>query len=290
MVRGYKKETVDLPNLNLIDNDEFDESGELVSLLKGCGHQAGQDLIVCYGDVLFNKYIVQILAESEDALAVAIDTNWIESANRHRQADYARCSMPHSRDRFRRGSHFERSAEMAPANIHGEWMGFIKISAEESALSGTGCREMLRNDDLRRAKLPDLLNLLVENLAGRYRYFIPLGIGLTLTLWTMSSMPGISKGSLDYDKSRVLCRGGKISVSVSGPVCPVPTWKAVHQLCDRRSGQRYVAAANEGMPLPSRRVHRLAAYRHRHVSKLRIGQCGKPADIAHPIPSGSPSC
>ena len=165
VVRGYKKETVDLPNLNLIDNDEFDESGELVSLLKGLrGIQPEQDLIVCYGDVLFNKYIVQILAESEDALAVAIDTNWIESANRHRQADYARCSMPHSRESFSARVTLKHvSAEMAPASIHGEWMGFIKIGADEITAVGELVEDMLRSADRKRAKLPDLLNLLVEN-------------------------------------------------------------------------------------------------------------------------------
>lgn len=165
VVRGYKKETVDLPNLNLIDNDEYEDSGELVSLLKGLqGIRQDQDLIVSYGDVLFNKYIVQMLAESEVALAVAIDTNWIESANRHRQADYARCSMPHSRESFSARVTLERiGVDIPPANIHGEWMGFIKISSEEIGTLMKVVEQMLGNDDLRRAKLPDLLNLLVES-------------------------------------------------------------------------------------------------------------------------------
>ncbi|MCB1752805.1 MAG: phosphoenolpyruvate mutase [Gammaproteobacteria bacterium] len=165
VVRGYKKETVDLPNLNLIDNDEFEDSGELLSLLKGLrGVRPDQDLIVCYGDVLFNKYIVQILAESEDALAIAIDTNWIESANRHRQADYAHCSMPHSREAFSARVTLEHiGADIAPTGIHGEWMGFIKISADEIAAVVAVVEEMLRDAAMRRAKLPDLLNLLVAS-------------------------------------------------------------------------------------------------------------------------------
>ena len=165
VVRGYKKETVNLPNLNLIDNDEYDESGELVSLLKGLqGVKPDQDLIVCYGDVLFNKYIAQILAESEDPLAVAIDTNWAESANRHRQADYACCSMPHSRESFSAKVALERiGSEIIPDKIHGEWMGFFKIGAEEIDAVVRLVERILEENDQRRAKLPALLNLLVDS-------------------------------------------------------------------------------------------------------------------------------
>ena len=165
VVRGYKKETVDLPNLNLIDNDEFGETGELVSLLKGLqGIRQDQDLIVCYGDVLFNKYIAQILAESDEKFTVAIDTNWVESANRNRQADYVCCSMPHSRESFSAQVTLERIGdEIAPAEIHGEWMGFLKIGANEIDAVTEMAQRMLCDQSRRRAKLPELLNLLIEN-------------------------------------------------------------------------------------------------------------------------------
>ena len=172
VVRGYKKEAVNLPNLNLIDNDDYAASGELVSLLKGLqGIQPEQDLIVCYGDVLFNKYIVQILAESRDPLAVAIDTNWMESVNRDRQADYASCSLPHSRESFSTRIWLQRiGTEISRSDIHGEWMGFFKIAAAEIAAVAGVVERMLSEGDQRWAKLPDLLNLLVEkgNRVGVY--------------------------------------------------------------------------------------------------------------------------
>ena len=61
VVRGYKKEAVNLPNLTYIDNDEFPETGELDSLLKALQSRTGhfQTTIISYGDVLFNKYIPQ---------------------------------------------------------------------------------------------------------------------------------------------------------------------------------------------------------------------------------------
>jgi len=59
VVRGYKKEAVNLPNLTYIDNLEFAETGELASLSQALQSRRGrfQPTIVSYGDVLFNKYI-----------------------------------------------------------------------------------------------------------------------------------------------------------------------------------------------------------------------------------------
>jgi phosphoenolpyruvate phosphomutase len=165
VVRGYCKEAVDLPNLNLIDNDEFADSGELLSLLKGLrGVNPDQDLIVCYGDVLFNKYIAQILAESDAPLAVAIDTNWMESANRHRCADYVHCSAPHSRESFTTPVNLMKIATDLPGDeIHGEWMGFLKIDAAEIPALQQTVEGMLEEADQRQAKLPDLLNRLIAS-------------------------------------------------------------------------------------------------------------------------------
>ena len=164
VVRGYCGEAVDLPNLNLIDNDEFADSGELLSLLKGLqGISDDQDLIVCYGDVLFNKYIAQILAESDAPLAVAVDTNWQESANRNRTADYVRCSAPHSRESFATTIELQRIAPDIPGDaIHGEWMGFLKIDADEIAATRETVEHMLSEPGQRRAKLPDMINRLID--------------------------------------------------------------------------------------------------------------------------------
>jgi phosphoenolpyruvate phosphomutase len=160
VVRGYCKEAVDLPSLSFVDNDEFEHSGELMSLLKGLQSlDRSQDLIVCYGDVLFHKYIAQILSETEDDLAVAIDTNWRESANRDRHADYATCSLPSSRRSFSARITLKRiSTDIAEEQVHGEWMGFLKISAE--AMDGViqQAKALLAEESNRQAKLPDLLN------------------------------------------------------------------------------------------------------------------------------------
>ncbi|PYR43879.1 MAG: phosphoenolpyruvate mutase, partial [Acidobacteria bacterium] len=51
VVRGYKKEQVNLPNVRYYDNDAFEESGEIESLLRAGAELAGP-VVVLYGDIL----------------------------------------------------------------------------------------------------------------------------------------------------------------------------------------------------------------------------------------------
>jgi phosphoenolpyruvate phosphomutase len=165
VVRGYKKEAVDLPNLRYVDNDEYADTGELYSLHRALEKtDPGQDVIVAYGDVLFNKYIAQILLESDDELSVPVDTNWRESVNRHRQADYVSCSAPHSRDAFHSRIALKQiAADLPEKQIHGEWMGLLRISPKALPRVKTLVGELLAADGGRKAKLPALINALVAH-------------------------------------------------------------------------------------------------------------------------------
>jgi phosphoenolpyruvate phosphomutase len=132
VVRGYRAEAVDLPSLTYADNPGFADSGELLSLQKGLEADSDDtmDLFVSYGDVIFNHYILGALAEAGDELAIAVDTDWRESANRGRAADYVGCTQAHSRRNFYQQVYLETAGEdLAEDRIHGEWMGFLKVPA-----------------------------------------------------------------------------------------------------------------------------------------------------------------
>jgi phosphoenolpyruvate phosphomutase len=132
VVRGYRAEAVDLPSLTYADNPDYADSGELLSLATGLAADTddAMDLFVSYGDVIFNHYILGALAEATDEFVIAVDTDWRESANRGRAADYVRCSQPHSRRNFYQQVYLDSAAEDMPEeSIHGEWMGFPKVAA-----------------------------------------------------------------------------------------------------------------------------------------------------------------
>ncbi|MBI5330544.1 MAG: phosphoenolpyruvate mutase [Betaproteobacteria bacterium] len=165
VVRGYAKATVNLPGPAYVDNDDHADTGELYSLALGLGSRdwGAEGLIVCYGDVLFRKYIPQLLLDAQDDLTVVVDTQWQDSVNRDRDVDYVRCSLPYSRLHYNRPVQLERvSGALPAADIHGEWMGFLRISAAALPALRAELAALLSDPAHRRAKLPLLLNRLAD--------------------------------------------------------------------------------------------------------------------------------
>jgi phosphoenolpyruvate phosphomutase len=128
VVRGYKRETVNLTGLRYFDNTEAETSNEVYSLFKALSSITGA-CIISYGDVLFKKYIIQELIEAEADFAVVVDENWKESRNVDRFADYVICSKANSRTSFLNTTTLiDVLSDNNATVIHGEWTGFLKLS------------------------------------------------------------------------------------------------------------------------------------------------------------------
>jgi phosphoenolpyruvate phosphomutase len=163
VVRGYKKDAVDLPNVKYFDNDAYATTQEASSLATALAAIEG-DVIVSYGDVLLKKYIVQELIETDDDCAIMVDTNYQESRNRGRTADYVSCSEPSSKRAFYETVTLKGFRTADATDVHGEWMGIAKFSESGSKILAQRLRGLLEEPDrLRSLKLPDLLQMLVES-------------------------------------------------------------------------------------------------------------------------------
>jgi phosphoenolpyruvate phosphomutase len=168
VVRGYRPEAVNLPALNYVDNLDFADTGELLSLdcaLKAMdtnGQVAQGDLYISFGDVIFKRYILDGLAEQEADFVIAVDTDWSGSVNRDRAADYVRCSEPYSRQTFYHDVALVAAGEgFAEDEIHGEWMGVLRVSARGFPVFAELVSELASQPGNRRAKIHHVLNELV---------------------------------------------------------------------------------------------------------------------------------
>ncbi len=165
VVRGYMKQAVDVPGLDYVDNDRHESTGELVSLKHALDYleDPGTDMVVSYGDVIFNKYILYLLEEPGEDFVVTVDADWHNSRNAGREADWAVCSHPNSRDTFATNVSLKRLGDdIQEYNIHGEWMGFLKVSANGFTILKTALDDLLSNPDYQQFKMPDLINMLIE--------------------------------------------------------------------------------------------------------------------------------
>ncbi len=165
VVRGYLGDVIDLPGLSYVDNPDYADTGELVSLARALEADTGdsQDLFISFGDVIFKRYMLELLIEQDDDFVIAVDTDWTDSANRGRAADYVRCSEPNSRNGFYSRIILEQSAEDIPEKkIHGEWMGLLLVRAGALPRFREAVEKMAAAPEYRRAKLHHLLNELVQ--------------------------------------------------------------------------------------------------------------------------------
>ena len=163
-VRGYRADTVNLQGISYVDNVDYADTGELLSLKCALDADAdnASDLFISFGDVLFNRFILDNLAELDAEIAIAVDTDWRGSVNRDRAADYVSCSEPYTRRAF--GNRISLTAageDMPEERINGEWMGILRVSAAALPAFRAHVDTLAANPVNRKAKLHQLLNDIV---------------------------------------------------------------------------------------------------------------------------------
>ncbi|HKB11951.1 MAG TPA: isocitrate lyase/phosphoenolpyruvate mutase family protein [Vicinamibacterales bacterium] len=177
VVRGYKKEQVNLPNVRYYDNDAFAESGEIESLLRAASELTGP-VVVLYGDILFDRHILDRLLESADDITIACDRAWPDTrAGRERSgADLVvESPAPRRHHRFLADEQPVRiaaiGAQLEPATATAEFIGMVKLSARGCQVLGEVYRELRAQPDgepvhespsLKTAKLTDLLHEVIR--------------------------------------------------------------------------------------------------------------------------------
>jgi phosphoenolpyruvate phosphomutase len=77
LVRGYKKEAITLPNVRYYDNDRYEETGELFSLMCAENEMKGRTLLL-YGDIIFETAILEKLLKSPADIALVVDLSWYD--------------------------------------------------------------------------------------------------------------------------------------------------------------------------------------------------------------------
>jgi len=75
VIRGYKKEKINYPDLTYFENKEYKNNNILNSLL--CAEEAlNGHVIVSYSDILFEKEVVERLMQSEHDISIVVDIDW----------------------------------------------------------------------------------------------------------------------------------------------------------------------------------------------------------------------
>jgi phosphoenolpyruvate phosphomutase len=163
VVRGYRKEAVDLTDLEYFDNDDHGKTGELASLHLAREFLKG-DVVIAYGDIVFDNYILQNLLHQEGGIAIAVDGAWKLRARNDAKRDLVLTSGAYDPWGVSSCELKAIGSDMSEDEASGEWTGLLCLKATHTPLVLNMLDKLAAEepDVLLRENLPALLNRLVE--------------------------------------------------------------------------------------------------------------------------------
>ncbi len=96
IIRGYKKEALNFPNITYFDNDNYASTDELESL-NFAKEKIKGNCIISYGDILYRKHVLSDLMDEDGDIVIVADTN----AQRRQyvtKSDFVTCSRPYTKE------------------------------------------------------------------------------------------------------------------------------------------------------------------------------------------------
>ena len=75
VVKGYKGEKINFPNIKYYVNDKFSETNMVESFMLAC-KEFNDDVVLSYGDIIYNSSILDTLLSCTGDFLVAVDIDW----------------------------------------------------------------------------------------------------------------------------------------------------------------------------------------------------------------------
>ncbi len=176
VVRGYRGESIHVPNVRYYDNPGYAEGGELTSLFQASLELKGR-VIVLYGDILFDRSVLEKLLKAPGDVTIVGDRAWRDSA----PADGARPdlvveeSAPASHRRYLPDGEPRRilsiGRKVDPEAATSEFIGLLMLTdrgcqlvreAYRDALERTPARPWHEADTVRAASVTDLVQEIID--------------------------------------------------------------------------------------------------------------------------------
>jgi phosphoenolpyruvate phosphomutase len=166
VVRGYRKEMVNLPAIKAVDNDTYDQTGEAATLACAENRIEGET-VIAYGDILFRQYILDVLAHAEGDAVLVVDALWKERDPNpnSRIRDLVSCSHPFVTDFLDDAAITIKTmgSDIEEKDIDGEWIGLARFNEAGSDALRNLIDDMRKEGSLNSANMIDLFRRLQQN-------------------------------------------------------------------------------------------------------------------------------
>jgi phosphoenolpyruvate phosphomutase len=144
VVRGYQKDKFTLPNIRYYDNAHYEKSSELASLFCAEAELRGRCLVL-YGDILFDRSVLDTLLQSDKDISLVVDRAWYDQHTHVKpgeappKPDLVQLRAPPERGyRFLPGAADTTVVRIgqrhSPEEAHGEFIGMAMFSPQGTEL------------------------------------------------------------------------------------------------------------------------------------------------------------
>ena len=170
VVTGYQREKHILKDIEYIFNPRYSETEQLASMMVA-RTKIFDDILVIFGDIVFDGQILQQILASDGDITIAIDLDWEKSYNeRPDNPKTLADKVLIARKKILQISAKVKSLDMKNQQI-GEFLGIIKLSPSGSKIIIKKYEELEKShigkfhdaDSLERAKLVDILQELIDS-------------------------------------------------------------------------------------------------------------------------------
>jgi len=76
IVKGYLEKKINLPNITYYINEKFPTTN-MIETLFSARNEMNESIIISYGDIIFEKNVLNELLTSQSDISLVVDTNWL---------------------------------------------------------------------------------------------------------------------------------------------------------------------------------------------------------------------
>ncbi|MHC4187083.1 MAG: phosphocholine cytidylyltransferase family protein [Planctomycetota bacterium] len=164
VVRGYKKESFTIPDINYIDNEEYESTGILYSFFLAVEKIIGKTILL-YGDILFEIDILKKLIQNSSDFAVVVDKSWRDHYHDRVQHPMSEAELVEVKD----GAIVRMGRDIPYDRAYGEFIGLSAVSSKGAETAKNLYRRLINGsnvkeenvEDWSKASLTDFFNALI---------------------------------------------------------------------------------------------------------------------------------
>ena len=201
IIRGPHREKFSFKNVTYVDDDDY-ENHNLLGSLMVAENELNEDVIISYGDIIFEETILeQILAFSGNA-GLAIDYNWKKNHSGKSKELLGKISVVTIKNNSISNIGYYENIDENPDSILGEFIGIMKLSPLSANYFITKYNELKTNHDGKFHDSPSINFGIITDMINELIYnkiqFLPIKIsGVWCEIDTQQDLDNAKKLFLD---------------------------------------------------------------------------------------------